>query len=345
MSKPTRLAPSPADAREIIRLNLAYTQARVLHSAVELGLFDFLADGPRTAGEVTDRLALNPRLVGDWLDALAGLGLLTRCDGGYANTEGVERFLVQGRPHYLGGSVLQHGRVHFELWRRFSDALRDGEAKSDPLTGAGAVQEERPDLDRARRFLSHMDALNGFVAEQLGRVVDWGCWRSFVDVGGARGNVAARLVLAHPHLRGVVFDVPGVEPLFTQHVAALGVAGPVRFQGGDFFRDPLPAADVAIVGHVLHDWPVGQRRQLIAQTYRTLHPGGALLVYDAMLDPQGGADAYLQSLVCGLIRDGGSEYRVEDACNWAREAGFEVEQVLELDTVTRDRLLVARKSA
>lgn len=343
MTNTTAVAPSLADAREILQLNVAYTRARVLHTAMELGLFEHLSAGPRTEAEIREHGLLRSHLVRDWLDALVGLGLLTTDGGAYANTPRAEHFLVPGRPHYIGGAVLQHGRVHYELWNRFADALRDGKATSGRDITAGAVVEEQPNLDRARRFFDHMDAFNQFVAAELSRVLDWSRWTTFMDVGGARGNVAAQLVLDHPHLKGSVFDVPGVEPLFDEHMAARGTTGRVGFVGGDFFTDPLPGADVILFGHVLHDHPEEGRKRLLEQAFRALPPGGTLLVYDAMLDDRSKAGAYLQSLVCSVILDGGSEYRVRDISAWAEETGFTVERVIPLDTMTHDRLFVARK--
>lgn len=343
MTNATPKAPSLADAREILQLNVAYTRARVLHTALELGLFEFLQGRPRTEAEIREHGRLHSHLVSDWLDALVGLGLLSFDGDRYANTPRADHFLVPGRPHYIGGAVLQHGRVHYELWNRFTDALHDGKATSGKNITAGAVVEEQPDLDRARRFLDHMDTFNQFVAAELSRVLDWSRWTTFVDVGGARGNVAAQLVLDHPNLKGSVFDVPGVEPLFVEHMAVRGTTDRVGFVGGDFFTDPLPGADVILFGHVLHDHPEESRKRLLAQAYNALSPGGTLLVYDAMLDDDSEAGAYLQSLVCSVILDGGSEYRVRDISAWAQATGFQVEQVIPLDTMTHDRLLVARK--
>jgi SAM-dependent methyltransferase len=343
MTNATPHAPPLAEAREILQLNVAYTRARVLHTALELDLFEYLSEEPRTEAEIREHCRLRSHLVSDWLDALVGLGLLSHDGGRYANTTRSEHFLVPGRAHFIGGSVLQHGRVHYELWNRFGDALRDGKATSGRNITAGAVVEEQPDLDRARRFLDHMDTFNQFVATELSKAVDWSRVKTFVDVGGARGNVAAQLALDHANLTGTVFDVPGVEPLFDEHMAARGTTGRVGFAGGDFFSDPLPGADVVLFGHVLHDHPEESRKKLLAQAFSALPPGGTLLVYDAMLDDDAEAAAYLQSLVCSVILDGGSEYRVRDISAWAEEAGFKVQEVLPLDTMTHDRLLVARK--
>lgn len=339
-------ADAVAAARGIARLNTAYAQAKVLHSAVELDLFSVLAEQPATVQDVCRRLDLHPRLAGDFLDTLVGLDLLDRQEGVYRNTAAAQEFLVPGKPRYLGGSIAQHSRVHYRLWERLTEALHDGRAKSDPATAVGAVSGEQPDLDRARRFITHMDAFTSFVAEPLARTFDWSAHRSFADIGGARGNLAAALVGAHPHLHGAVFDVPGTKALFDEHMEHLGTAERVTFHGGDFFTSPLPAADVLILGHVLHDWPAEHRRRLIERTYDAVRPGGALIVYDAMLDShRPDPYAHAQSLICAVMRDGGSEYTVEACREWVEKAGYRFDRAVPVDTITNDRILVAVKDA
>jgi SAM-dependent methyltransferase len=331
------------DARAIVRINLAYTQARLLQTAVQIDLFGALEEQPATEAQIVQRLGLHPRLTRDFLSALIGMGLLRRDGSGvHHNTPGGARLLVPGKPSYIGASILQHARLHYGLWQRFDETLRNGNATSDSSTAAGAVSSGTPDLEHARRFLAHMEAFSGLVAEQLATAFDWSDRKTFVDVGGARGHVAAGLVKAHPHLTGAVFDVPGVEPLFTEHMADLGTTGQVTFHGGDFFAGPVPEADVAVIGHVLHDWPAERRQEILRQVATAVRPGGALLIYDAMLDAQP-ADPlpYLRSLVCAVIRDGGSEYTVDDCRTWVEEAGFAVTEVKSLATIADDRLLIA----
>ncbi len=75
-----------------------------------------------------------------------------------------------------------------------------------------------------------------------------------MDLGSAQGMVPATLAGAHPHLNGIGFDLPPVKPVFDEFIARRGVEDRVRFQGGNFFEDALPKADVIVMGHILHDW-------------------------------------------------------------------------------------------
>ncbi len=55
----------------------------------------------------------------------------------------------------------------------------------------------------------------------------------------------------------------------------------MKFLSGNFFTDPLPAADVLIMGHILHDWDLAQKRMLLAKAHAALPNGGALIVYES----------------------------------------------------------------
>ncbi|MFI9082290.1 methyltransferase [Streptomyces sioyaensis] len=330
-------------AVEIGRLNTAYAQSRLLHSAVEVGLFEFLAGGPATAAEVQDRLALHPRLLRDFLDGLTALDLLVRDGERYRNSPGTEQTLLPGSPYPLASTVLAASAKHYSMWGRLTEALRDGEPKAAGAVGQGAFLKLYQDPEAARRFLAHMDSAHTTVGAQLAHALDWTRYMSFIDVGGARGSVAAEVVDVHPHLRGGVFELPAVEPLFDEHMAHLKTSDRIFFHGGDFFRDPVPETDVVVLGHVLHDWSPEERVTLLKRVYPAVRPGGALVIYDQMLDhEQPDLFSILGSLNVALVT-GGSEYTVAECREWVTQAGFRVQSTERIRTAGNDLVLVAEK--
>lgn len=328
------------DFGSIMRLSSAYAQAKILHSAVELGLFELLAKGPADAQEITAGLGCSPRFMRDFLQAAAALGLLVREGSRYRNAPGVDELLVPGGPGYLGGRIVVASQRHYTAWGQLTTVLREG--KPPAKAGADAFDGLYADPVRARGFLAHMDANNALVGPQLADQVDWSGHRSFVDVGGARGNVAAALVKAHPHLTGGVFDLPGVRPYFDELMAELGTAETVRFHAGDFFTTPMPATDVVILGHVLHDWTVDKRQELLVRAFDAVRPGGAVVVYDQMLDEeQPDLRSLIGSINVGLMT-GGSEYTVADCRQWIEKAGLRFDYARRLPK-GNDTVLVARR--
>ncbi|HKT03962.1 MAG TPA: methyltransferase [Rugosimonospora sp.] len=312
----------PVDAASVKRLANGFCTAKILLTGAELGLFETLAAGPATESEIVARLGLNGRGLRDFLGSLVALGLLLRSGEQYANTEIADRFLARAGGEYLGGFLHRADAMLYPVWGRLGDALRTGEPQVADA-GDGSFGHMIADPARLRQFLGMMDAMNGPVAGLLADAFDWSQYRSFADIGGARGNLAARLVTARPHLSATVFDLPEMAEPFAEHMDRHGTAASVLFTGGDFFADPLPSADVLIFGHVLHDWSAAQNAALLANAYESVPVGGAVLVYDAMLDPDVPDLArMLVSLNMLLVTARGAEYPVADCRDWYRLAGF-----------------------
>jgi hypothetical protein len=98
----------------------------------------------------------------------------------------------------------------------------------------------------------------------------------------------------------------------------------VEFREGNFFRDPLPEADVLTMGHILHDWNLDEKRFLIRKAHEALPDGGALIVYESIIDDDRSKNAFglLMSLNMLIETPGGFDYTGEDCMHWMREAGF-----------------------
>ena len=79
----------------------------------------------------------------------------------------------------------------------------------------------------------------------------------------------------NPHLQVTGFDLPEVGPIFEEYVGTTGLNGRLKFAPGSFFTDPLPKADVIMMGHILHDWDLATKRMLIGKAYDALPKGGA----------------------------------------------------------------------
>jgi hypothetical protein len=117
--------------------------------------------------------------------------------------------------------------------------------------------------------------------------------------------------------------------VFEEYIEENGVTSRVRFQGGSFFTDPLPTADVITMGHILHDWDLDQKRMLIGKAYQALPPGGALVVFEALIDDDRSKNAFglLMSLNMLIETPGGFDYSGADCRGWLKDAGFKETRV------------------
>jgi len=180
------------------------------------------------------------------------------------------------------------------------------------------------DPDQSRGFLSAMSGISAGAAHAIAANFPWRDYKTFMDLGSAQGMVPATLARAHPHLTGIGFDLPPVKPVFEEFIAQRGVEDRIRFQGGNFFEDPLPKVDVIVMGHILHDWDLAQKKVLLGKAFDALPKGGAVVVYDAIIDDDRRENAFglMMSLNMLIETAGGFDYTGEDCLAWMREVGF-----------------------
>lgn len=322
----------------IIRLANSFCDAKALLTAVELGLFTALHGGAASEEEIRQRLGLHGRGLFDWLELLTELNLLQRENGLYRNSSGADLYLVRGRESYIGGFLERSNRNLYPAWGRLSEALRTGKQQSGSSFEAVL---DNPNI--LIQFIKSMDALTVVLGPQLIEAYpEWSKHQSVLDVGGCRGSLVAQIVTAYPELTGAVFDMPQMAPFFEERAAEQDLKGKVTFHGGDFFKDPLPSADIVVMGHVLHDWDPQQRGFLVEKAFQSVNPGGVLLVYDRMLDRESSrVENLVISLDMLLVTEGGSEYTVAELRGHAQAAGFTSIEACELGE--DDMLVVARK--
>ncbi len=308
----------------IMQLGLGFWASKTLLSAVELGVFTLLATGPLDAAALAHQLGLHPRGARDFLDALVALRMLERRDGAYANTSATDRFLDRAKPSYIGGMLEMANARLYSFWGALTEALRTGRPQNESASGEDFFSTLYGDADHLQRFLQGMTGLSAAAAGAIARQFPWAAYDSFVDVGAGQGGLPVAVASVHGHLSGGGFDLPPVRPVFEAYVRAHALDERLRFHAGDFFRDPLPAADVLVMGHVLHDWSLAQKRLLLAKAYAALPPGGALIVYDALIDDARREHAFglLMSLNMLIETPGGFDYTGADCVSWMRETGF-----------------------
>lgn len=327
----------------IMQLGMGFWGSKVLLSAVELGLFTELARGPLTLPSVIQRLELHPRSARDFLDSLVALRILQWTGEQYANTPEADLFLDKAKPSYMGGILEMANARLYRFWGSLTEALRTGRPQNEIKTGDDFFGTLYADPTRLRNFLQAMTGLSLGAARAIAAQFPWQDYRTFMDIGAAQGGVAVEIALAHGQLTGGGMDLPVVRPMFESYVREKGLADRLRFHPGDFFNEALPDADVLIMGHILHDWNLEEKMQLLQKAHRALPAGGALIVHEAIIDDARSQNAFglLMSLNMLIETPGGFDFTGADCMGWMREAGFAQTRVEPL--VGQDSMVVGIK--
>ncbi len=295
-------------AQALFDLCAGAVYAQVLVACVQLRLFEFLAEGSRSAAEVAERCGLPPDSAERLLGAATALKLVQR--------RGSDRFGLGllgaaslGNPGIA--AMVAHGAV---LYGDLADPvalLRRGRGGTSlaafwPYAGG----DSSPEPDAVEPYTRLMAASQPLVAEQILDGYPFGRHRSLLDVGGGDGTFLAAVARRAPDLRLVLFDLPAVAALARSRFARDGLGGRATTVGGSFLEDPLPpGSDVATLIRVIHDHDDEAASAILRAVHAALPPGGILVVAEPMGGSAGSermGDAYfaiyLTAMGTGRVR-------------------------------------------
>lgn len=330
-------SPSSVDPSAILQTAFGFWSSKVLLTAVEFGVFTHLAERPMTGTELGAATGIHPRGIADFFDALVAMKFLEREGDGpgarYANTPATALYLDRRSPRYVGGILEMLNARLFKYWHDLPEALRTGRPQNESKHGQKGVFEELyAELPRLEQFMGAMTGLSRINFEALAEKFDFSRFETLCDVGGATGLLSIEVARRHPNLRCISFDLPPVESIAQRHIAAAGLSDRVTTAAGDFFKDPLPRADVITMGMILHDWNLEKKRHLIRSAYEALPPGGAFIVVEALIDDARRENLFGLLMSLNMLIEFGDafDYSGADFQGWCRDAGFRRFEVIHL---------------
>jgi hypothetical protein len=325
------------DPSSILQTAFGFWHSKVLLTAVEFGVFTKLAGRRLTGAELGAELQFHPRAIADFFDALVAMKFLGREGDGpqarYFNTPEGSLFLDEASPRYIGGWLVMCNARLFKFWNDLPEALRTGRAQNEIKHGQkGMFEELYSDLPRLEQFMGAMSGLSRINFEAFADKFDFSKFQTLCDVGGATGLLSIEVAKKHSHLKCTSFDLPAVEPIAKNHIAAAGLESRVGTASGDFFKDPLPKADVITMGMILHDWNLQKKMHLIRSAYDALPPGGALVAIEVLIDDarRENVQGLLMSLNMLIEFGDAFDYSGADFRKWCGEVGFKHFEVIHL---------------
>ena len=303
--------------------------AMALAAGVELGLFDHIEAGKGTVKEIARAAKASVRGTRHLLDALTGMGYLTKQGERYSNAPVAAAFLVKGKPGYMGG-IVGETRMTWPGWARLPEVVQSGKPIEAVDTEAGG-KEFFPKLVEAIFPMSYGVARGAVQAipEKARKRI-----KTILDV--AAGSAAWSLAFAQaiPEARVTVVDYPEVTPVARAYAERFGVADRYDYIEGNLREVSYGRNryDLAILGHIIHSEGEKWGKKLIKQMYRILTDNGMLLI--AEMIPNDTRTGPMLPLLFGLNMlvhtEAGDVFTMRQYREWLKEAGFRKVQVLDV---------------
>ena len=302
---------------KVMSLAIAYWSSRCLHVAADLGVADALGDEPQTAEALAGGLGVQPQALHRIMRNLATHGVFEMKGDRFSHND-ASRYLRTDAPASLRSLSRMMGmKVHWDAYRELDYSVRTGKPSMDQVAKDGLFGYLHSHPEDGRLF---HEAMMGKSFAQIGGVLqayDFTGFGTIGDIGGGLGHLLNAVLETAPSARGVLFELP--------EVAAQAEAKPnprVRYVGGDFFKDEIPACDAYLMMTVLHDWSDEESIRILGNLKRTAPAGAKLLLVEGVVGQGGLSDFATDVDIEMLVMTTGRERTEPEWRQMLSAAGF-----------------------
>jgi O-methyltransferase domain/Dimerisation domain len=313
---------NPAARSQAFGLLAGFMVTQALGSVVRLEIAELVSERPRTPEELAAASGADPDALRRVLRTLASVGFFSVTDGIVRHTE-LSEYLLDGVPGSIRWHALLFSSVHYRTWSDAHETFRTGEHAFGRMFGGSYFDWLSAHAEDALIFNRAMAA---GAAGRLQAVVerDWSGVETVVDVGGGTGAILTAILVAHPHLRGVVFDLPHARDGAEAAIAAAGVEDRCVFVTGSFFEEVPAGADVYLLSHILHDWGDEQATAILRVCRSAAKETSRLVLFEAVLRPGDESDWRKLLDLHMLVLLGGRERNEDEWRDLLAQGGFEL---------------------
>ncbi|XP_036603630.1 acetylserotonin O-methyltransferase isoform X1 [Trichosurus vulpecula] len=305
--------------------------SKAMFTACELGVFDLLeSEKFLTFDVIAERLGTNSQGMEQLLDICVTLKLLKvemkREKALYQNTELATLYLTKSGPKSQYNMLLYMSKTTYSCWNHLTEAIREGKNQymrtfgipSDDLFEAIYRSEE--ELVKFMHGLHEIWSING---RDVLTAFDLSPFPLIYDLGGCSGALAKECITIYPESQVTIFEKEEVVHVARKHFPFLEEPR-ISFHIGDFFRDPIPEADLYILARILHDWADDKCILLLTNIHQACKPGSGVLVVETLLDEdkRGPLTSQLYSMNM-LVQAEGKERNPTEYRKIFTQAGFQ----------------------
>ena len=295
----------------IMKIAMGFMAAKYLFAATEIGVFDVLARGPASLGELATSTGIPSRTLGIVAAAMVSLGLLEQDGSRYRNSETAEAFLadIPGRRD-LRPILRYFDEIVYPRWEKFAEAIR---------TDQGQPQFSKFTTRQQRMFSAAVEVFSAPGAVALAGSYDFGRHHRLLDIAGGTGSFLIAVLQHHNALKGTLFELPGACAVARQRLANEPERSRIDVVEGDVFKDPLPGGhDVVLIANVVHVFSAAHNTELMRKIRAHVMPGARLLLVDLWTDPSHSqpSAAALMSGQFLLTSGEGQVYSEQEADEW-----------------------------
>ncbi|MBF0491486.1 MAG: class I SAM-dependent methyltransferase [Deltaproteobacteria bacterium] len=325
--------------KQIFEVYSGFAGTQALLAAIELNLFQFIANQLNTVERMAPALNISARSLRILLDALVALKILNKAKNVYQLSSESKQYLVKGGALYIGDVLLRYA-FNFENWHPLLEALRKGPS----LNMKSCEERMRGIQDSSRDIFSTSYASAVFISKKLGVGKSLKNLK-VLDIGAGSAAWSLAFVLADAQSQVDALDFEGILPLTREFVQKFRVEKQYNYLAGDVLEYSLKKEhyDVILIGHLCHHLGEQDSKKLFKKCHEALRPKGRVLIAEYVANDLRTGDkiALLFGLKMILQSTQGDVFTVKEFKKWL--AGCKFRKTSALSAVYPTTVISAQK--
>jgi len=311
---------------EMFQLAIGHWLSKALFCAAKANVADQLASGSKEVGQLAAAAGVHTENLYRVLRALASVGIFEETEPGVIALTAKAEYLRADHPQSMKHFALMVGDDLYEAWCDLYHSVETGESAVDKRFGRDFFAEIAGDLQKSQLFDRAMEEVHGSETALMLEHFDFSKFTCVLDIGGGNGSTLREILVAHPRLRGQLFDLPHVVENAKATFEQTGIAGRIEIFSGDFFQKVSGQADCIVMRHVLHDWSDQDCVRILRTCTEALLAPGSLLIVEKVITA-GNQPSFAKLLDLNMMAIGGKERTEAQYRDLLGEAGLRIEAI------------------
>lgn len=278
-----------------------YWVSQSIYAVAKLGVADLLGDGPQTNEQLASSLSVDKNALYRMMRTLSSYGLFAEDEKHNFALTPLGSLLQTEAPGSMRAMAVWNGELSYRVWGAVMHSLETGQPALSHALGKRLFEYLSQNPESRQVFDAAMTGLATQVSQAVTAAYDFSGFKRIVDVGGGEGTLATTILLAHPDMKAVVFDLPAAVENAREQIELTGLGSRCEVVGGDFFAHVPPGGDCYLLSSVIHDWDDEHSLRILKQCRAAMDQGTRLLIVDCVItdssEPQFSKLLDLQMLV------------------------------------------------
>jgi ubiquinone/menaquinone biosynthesis C-methylase UbiE len=297
-------------AQTLLQLTSGYWVSQAIYVVAKLGIADILKDGSKSCEDLAKATGAHVQSLSRIMRALASVGVFAEIDGGRFGLTPLAGPLQAGAPDSMCAWAIMLGEESYRAWGELLYSLKTGKPAFDHVYGMRRFEYLGGHQEAADVFNTAMTALFGRVHAAVLKAYPFSGFSKVVDVGGGNGFLITLILKAHPHLTGVLFEIPAMIQDAKRNIEAAGLAARCKTVAGDFLESIPEGGDAYLLAHVIDSFDDDGSVSILRNCCRAMEKRGKLLLVEPVISP-GNAPSFAKLLDLHMLVVTGGRLRTE----------------------------------